>query len=63
MEANYYTSYLKAYLVDVPLKDDDDFIDSRAEQASETFELQRRAGVPPVFAQELAMAVLMEVFE
>lgn len=65
MEANYYTSYLKAYLVDVdvPLKDDDDFIDSRAEQASETFELQRRAGVPPVFAQELAMAVLMEGFE
>ncbi len=65
MDTNYYSSYLKAYLidVDVPLKDDDDFIDSRVEQASETFELQRRAGVPPACAQEMAMAVLMEGFE
>lgn len=64
MDANYYTSYLKGYLTDVddPLKDDADFINSRAEQASDTFEQRRRAGVPPACAQELAMAVLMEGF-
>ena len=30
METNYYTTYLKAYLVDIdnPLKDDEDFIGS-----------------------------------
>lgn len=64
MDANYYISYLKAYLIDVgdPLKDDNDIIESRAEQASDTFEQQRRAGVPPACAQKLAMSVLMDGF-
>ena len=62
MDANYYSSSLKAYLTDAndPLKDDTDFIESRANAASEEYEVQRRAGVPPACAQELAMAVLME---
>jgi hypothetical protein len=64
MEANYYTNYLKAYLIDVgdPLKNDTDFIESRANAASEEYEVQRRGGAPPPCAQELAMAVLMEGF-
>lgn len=65
MEINYYTSYLKAYLVDVndPLKDDDDFIEDRADYASEAFEQQRLAGASTTCAQELAMSILMEGFE
>ena len=40
MDANYYTTYLKAYLVDIdnPLKDDEDFIESRADTASEEYD-------------------------
>ena len=62
MDANYYTTYLKAYLSDAgdARKDDDDFISSRADAASEEYEVQRRAGAPPPCAQEMAMAVLME---
>ena len=62
MDANYYTSYLKAYLTDAgdARKEDDDFISSRANAASEEYEVQRRAGAPPACAQEMAMAVLME---
>ena len=72
MDANYYSSYLKAYLTDAgdarkddddfitARKDDDDFITTRADAASEEYEVQRRAGAPPACAQELAMAVLME---
>ena len=65
MEINYYTIYLKAYLVDVndPLKDDDDFIEDRADYASEAFEQQRLAGASPICAQELAMSILMEGFD
>lgn len=64
MDANYYSSYLKAYLTDAgdDRIDDDDFISARADAASEEYEVQRRAGVSPACAQELAMAVLMEGF-
>lgn len=64
MDANYYTTYLKAYLTEVNdhRKDDDDFISSRADAASEEYEVQRRGGAPPPCAQELAMAVLMDGF-
>ena len=65
MDANYYTTYLKAYLTDAgdARKDDDDFISSRADAASEEYEVQRRDGAPPPCAQELAMAVLMAGLE
>ena len=65
MEANYYTTYLQAYLTDVddPRKDDEEFIESRADAASEEYEVQCRGGAPPSCAQELAMAVLMEGLE
>ena len=62
MNGNYYSNYLKDYLTEVndQRKDDEDFITSRADAASEEYEVQRRAGAPPACAQELAMAVLME---
>lgn len=62
MDANYYTTYLKAYLTDAGdvRKDDEDFIIARADAASEEYEVQCRGGAPPPCAQELAMAVLME---
>ena len=65
MDANYYSSYLKAYLTDAgdARKDDDDFISSRADAASEEYEVQCRGGAPPACAQELAMSVLMEGLE
>ena len=65
MDANYYSSYLKAYLTDAgdARKDDDDFITTRADAASEEYEVQCRGGAPPPCAQELVMAVLMEGFE
>ena len=65
MDANYYSSYLKAYLTDAgdARKDDEDFITVRADAASEAFEDNRRAGVPPACAQELAMSILIEGLE
>lgn len=65
MDANYYTTYLKAYLSDAgdARKDDDDFISSRADAASEEYEVQRRAGAAPPCAQELAMSILIEGLE
>lgn len=62
MDANYYTTYLKAYLTDADdaRKDDEDFISSRADAASEEYEVQRRAGAPPACAQEMAMGILIE---
>ena len=65
MDANYYTTYLKAYLTDAgdARKDDEDFISARADAASEEYEVQCRGGAPPPCAQELAMAVLMAGFE
>ena len=61
MDANYYSSYLKVYLTDAgdARKDDEDLISSRADAASEEYEVQRRAGAPPPCAQEMAMSVLM----
>lgn len=65
MDANYYTTYLKAYLTDTgdARKDDEDFISARADAASEEYEVQRRAGAPPPCAQELVMGILMEGLE
>lgn len=65
MDANYYSTYLKAYLIGAEdiRKDDDDFISSRADAASEEYEIQRRAGAPPPCAEELAMGILMEGFD
>lgn len=65
MHANYYTTYLKAYLTDAgdARKDDEDFITARADAASEAFEDNRRSGVPAACAQEMAMSVLMEGLE
>lgn len=65
MDANYYTTYLKAYLSDAgdARKDDDDFISARADAASEEYEVQCRGGAPPPCAQELAMGILMERLE
>ena len=39
---------------------DQQFINERAEKASEEFENQRRAGVSVISAQELAMKVLLD---
>lgn len=65
MDANYYSSYLRTYLTDAGdvRQDDEDFISSRADAASESFEDNRRSGVPAACAQELAMSVLMEGLE
>ena len=62
MDANYYSSYLWAYLTHAgdARKEDENFITARADAASEEYEVQRRAGAPPACAQELAMGVLME---
>ena len=62
MDANYYSSYLRAYLTDAGdiRRDDEDFISARADAASEEYEVQRRAGAPPACAQEMAMGILME---
>ena len=59
---NYYCNYLKGEL---RTKRDErlfveEFINDRAELASEEFERQRRAGLSPFSAQELAMKVLLE---
>lgn len=59
---NYYSNYLKGELRkkrDERLFDEE-FINDRAELASEEFERQRRSGVSPFSAQELAMKVLLE---
>ena len=65
MDAIYYSNYLRNYLTDAGdiRKDDDDFICTRADAASEEYEVQCRGGAPPPCAQELVMAVLMEGFE
>ena len=62
MDANYYSSYLWAYLTDAgdARKEDENFITARADAASGEYEVQRRAGAPPACAQELAMEILME---
>ena len=40
--------------------DDEQFFNERAEQAFDEWERQRRAGVSPFSAQELAMKALLE---
>lgn len=65
MDANYYTTYLKAYLTDAgdARKDDDDFISARPMQHQKSM---RCSAVPVLHQpalQELAMAVLMEGLE
>jgi len=40
--------------------DDEQFFNERVEQASDEWERQRRAGVSPFSAQELAMKALLE---
>lgn len=59
---NYYSSYLRGVLRKQRNEKlfDQQFINERAEQASEEFENQRRAGVSVISAQELAMKVLLE---
>lgn len=60
--SNYYSNYLKGELR--KMRDerlfDEQFINERVEQASEEWERQRRAGLSPFSAQELAMKVLLE---
>ncbi len=65
MNDNYYSSYLRSYLTDAgdKRKDDEDFINTRADAASEEYDVQCRGGAPPPCAQELAKAVLMEGFK
>ncbi len=59
---NYYSSYLRGVLRQQRNEKlfDQQFINERAEKASEEFENQRRAGVSVISAQELAMKVLLE---
>ena len=59
---NYYSNYLKVELRKMRDKRlfDEQFINERVEQASEEWERQRRAGISPFSAQELAMKVLLE---
>lgn len=65
MQPNYYTTYLKAYLTDAgdPRRDDDAFIEDRAELASAEYEERRRDGMTVFGAQECAMKVLLEALE
>lgn len=62
---NYYTTYLKNVLRqqrDERLFDEE-FIESRADAASEEYESQRHAGLDVFSAQECAMKVLLEGLE
>lgn len=65
MQPNYYTTYLKAYLTDAgdPRRDDDAFIEGRAELASAEYEERRSDGMTVFAAQECAMMVLLEGLE
>ena len=48
MDANYYTTYLRAYLTNAGdvRQDDEDFISARADAASEEYESMRCSAVP-----------------
>ena len=64
-DISYWALYLKRYLTeeDDPRKDDDAFIDARAELAAATMEETRlREGLTVNQAEERAIAVLMEGF-
>lgn len=59
-ELDYYALYLRKYLTDTmdERKDDEDFIDARAELAAQEYEDVRRSGGTVDVAQESAMAIL-----
>ena len=61
-ELSYYGMYLRKFLneIDSPMKNDDDFIDSRADAAEIEYEERRRDGKSVFEAQECAMAVLVQ---
>ncbi|MBP5713998.1 MAG: DUF1896 family protein [Prevotella sp.] len=64
-DISYWALYLKRYLTeeDDPRKDDDAFIDARAELAAATMEETRlKEGLTVNQAEERAIAVLMEGF-
>lgn len=64
-DISYWALYLKRYLTDEddPRKDDDAFIDARAELAAATMEETRlKEGLTVNQAEERAIAVLMEGF-
>lgn len=64
-EFSFFRLYLKKYLTETnnPLKDNNEFINTRADDAEVDFEERRRDGMTVEQAQELAMAVLMEGFD
>ena len=64
IEASYYGLYLLKHLKDTedPRQYDQDFINSRADDAAGAFEGERRAGATVDQAQEVAMRVLMDGF-
>lgn len=61
-ELSYYGLYLLRYLIEnrFPEADNADFIEARANQASDTYEQARLEGYPADGAQELAMSVLLK---
>lgn len=61
-ELSYYGLYLLRYLIGnhFPEADNADFIEARANQASDTYEQARLEGYPADGAQELAMSVLFK---
>ena len=64
-DISYWALYLKKYLADEddPCKDDDAFIDARAELAAATMEETRlKEGLTVNQAEERAITVLMEGF-
>lgn len=60
MDASYYYDYLKDYLVDQddPRKDDDEFIQDRADYAAKVYGREQHAGT--IAPDEVAIHVLME---
>lgn len=61
-DRSYFRDYLRGFLVDEddPRKDDETFIDGRADRAEGVMEDARRNGATVNQAEEEAMAVLME---
>ena len=59
-ELDYYGLYLTGYLRQhkFPQQHDRDFIRTRADEAADTYEQERRNGLSPAGAQELAMSAL-----
>lgn len=61
-DRSYFRDYLRGFLVDEddPRKDDEAFVDGRADRAEGVMEDARRNGATVNQAEEDAMAVLME---